>query len=225
MTTNPLPPEFAVLAKNGTSAVYRKGETILRPGDEPSHFYIILEGIVKVYVLNTTGEEYVHVLYGQGEFFPFTWAINETPVPLYFGAMTDCKVLRISNESMLQALTNNAAFAAELLSQITKQFLVYTARVDNLEYKYARERLAYRMLFLARRFGKKHGDAIILPQLSQHELGNMINLSRESVSRELNRFIKRGLVKYVDNSLAIIDWQGLRKEMGSQTHVPFLDLV
>ena len=216
-------PEIAKLAELGRKTIYRKGQVMLRPGDEPSDIFLIVEGIVKIYAINNLGEEYIHILFGPGEMFPLAWVVNSTPVSLYFAATSDCTVQRIAQEHFTKALDSNPQTGKEILAQAMRQFSVYVARVDNLEYKYARERLAYRILLIAQRFGKKNGENVELPFLGQQELGASINLSRESVSRELNRFLKMGLIVYEKGCLMVLDAQGLRKEIGNTSHSLFLD--
>jgi CRP-like cAMP-binding protein len=80
----------------------------------------------------------------------------------------------------------------------------------------ANERLVYRLVILSARFGQKRGDQIRLDKLFTHSLiGSTINLTRETVSREFERLMHKGLVDSVDHEIVINDINKLHEELGN----------
>jgi CRP-like cAMP-binding protein len=50
------PRQFAALVKlfkTGTKLTYRKGEYVIRPGEQPNNVFFIEDGLVKAYNINT----------------------------------------------------------------------------------------------------------------------------------------------------------------------------
>jgi CRP-like cAMP-binding protein len=109
-----------------------------------------------------------------------------------------------------------------MLKQIVRQFVAYKARVDNLEYKFARERVAYQLLFLARRFGVAEDGVVSMNRFSQEEIGSATNVSREGVSRELKRFERLKYIRYVPGKL-LLDPDRLRSELAPKDAPLFID--
>ena len=218
----PLHPEIEALLTLGHSASYRKGEVIVRPGDDKEIFFIN-SGLAKTYVIGNNGEEHIHVLFRVGDFFPFGSLFAGSRTHTYFAAVTDLKVTRIPVNKFTEILRSNAEASYEVMKLMAAQYMTYVARVDNLEYKFARERLAYRLLLLARKIGVRSDDGIVLPHLSQYEIGSTINLSRESVSRELSRFERLGLIGHQSGSIVIKSKDGLKRELGNSNHTLFMD--
>lgn len=218
----PLHPEIEALLAKGHNASYRKGEVIVRPGDDKEIYYI-KSGLVKAYVIGNNGEEHIHVLCRPRDFFPFGTLFAGGRMYTYYAAISDCKVVRVPVDKFTEVLRTNAEASYEVMKLMATQYMTYVARVDNLEYKFARERLAYRLLLLARKIGVQTEDGIVLPHLSQYEIGSTINLSRESVSRELSRFERLGLIAHLSGSIVIKSKDGLKRELGNNNHTLFMD--
>lgn len=212
------------LRQSGRHVSYKKGEIILRPDNQTMDLYFIVSGLVKTYVIDDHGEHYIHVVFTDDEIFPLAWIIKKEGLDLYFEAQTDCQIIRVSKKIFLNTIKTNAEIAFSVLCKILDQFVLYQARVDNLEYKTARQRLAYRLIFMCRRFGKQNDDgAIVLPRFTHSDLASTINLARESVSRELSRFEKLGLISSQDGRLLVLNLNGLRLQIGSDLHSLFID--
>jgi CRP-like cAMP-binding protein len=192
---------------------YKRGQTIQAPDDPHKDMFLIHEGFVKVYSINNRDEQYVHLVYDSGEIFPLVWLINNVKRNVYYEAVTDCTIYQLDKEEIGARAKTDAAFSYCLLQRVTEQFRVYADRVDNLEYKYASERLAYCLLFLASRFGVRQGKTILLKAPITHQvLGSTINLSRESVTRELDKLIKKDFIEYRDRLIVIKEVEKLKAQ-------------
>lgn len=203
--------------ESGKRKDYLKNEVIVHGNDDNQAAYMIQKGYVKVYAINNRGETYVHVIYGPGEIFPVVGIFYKTVRNVFYEALTPCTILCVTQAHLLKAIQSNTQISNAMLTKALDQFRLVIDRVDNLEYKYARERLAYRLLFLTSRFGKKRADGsyIIEVQLSQQIIANSINCSRENVSREFERFQKRGLVGYEGRFIIVKSVEGFKKELQS----------
>jgi CRP-like cAMP-binding protein len=112
---------------------------------------------------------------------------------------------------------NTSPEAYSLIEQLAEQFNVYADRVDNLQYKSASQRVVYRLLFLAGRFGKKDGNRIIIDAPITHKIiASSINLTRESVSREIEKLDDAGIISTNNGKIVIKDV----KKLGEQFSEP-----
>jgi CRP-like cAMP-binding protein len=105
-----------------------------------------------------------------------------------------------------KAIDADITVTRAVLVKTVKQFTIYADRIDNLEYKYARERVVYRLLFLASRFGEKQADGsyVLTAPISQQVIASSINLSRESVSREFDRLQRHELVEFNNERCIVV---------------------
>jgi len=204
---------------------YSSGEVIARAEDESKSIYCIASGYIRVYSINSRGEEYLHIIYKAGELFPLMSMTHKRQHGVIYEALDTTVVHKIPIDEFTERISQDAEMSAALTQQVLEQFNVYIDRVDNLEYKFGRERLAYRILFLASRFGRKNvrGILIDLP-ITQKVLGSSINLSRETVARELRRLEERGLVTYEDHKILILDLDALAAELKDPINQDFWGL-
>ncbi len=202
---------------------FKKGEMILQAHQTSEYLHVIQEGLVKVYSITSSGDEAIAVIYGRQDVFPLSWIIQSRKKSMYYQAITHCRVALIPQKILLEQMQTSAEVSFAMSQRILEQYELYATRISNLEFKYGRERLAYRLLMLGARFGQKIDDTIIIPRINQHDLAAMINMSRESLSREMSRFERRGVIKYTNNSIVIADEAALRTELGDDVSVTFYD--
>jgi CRP/FNR family cyclic AMP-dependent transcriptional regulator len=188
-----------------------KGEVILGNESSPNGVYFINTGYVKIYTISDDGDEYLHIIYGSGEIFPMVWAyLDVEPKQLYYQSISDCVLWRISRSAFNEQLEQDHALAQAMSQQLARQFLFYADRVDNLEYKKINERVAYRLLALGSRFGYKEGTQIIIDAPITHEIfADSIKMSRESVSRALEKLEKKKIIKKINNRIHILNAEAL----------------
>jgi CRP-like cAMP-binding protein len=194
------------LFHNGQPLSYSKGEVILGNLSKPDGVYFIDSGYVKIYTISDEGEEYLSIIYGSGEVFPILWAyLDIEPEILFYETLSDCILWRISREWFNKAITLDVATGYAFAIQLAQQFSIFIDRVDNLEYKKASERVAYRLLFLASRFGIRDSeDQISIDAPITHQIfANSINLSRESVSREIEKLTQQDIIQSVNSHLIV----------------------
>jgi CRP-like cAMP-binding protein len=216
MVRYPQSKRISQLFSQGLRVKANKSDVIMGNEQKPNGVYYIVSGYVKVYSISNLGDEHVHIIYGAGELFPILWAyLGIEPSARYYTAISDCKLLRIPREHFTDNVRTDAEIGYDFSQQLAQQFRVYTDRVDNLEYKKADERVAYRILFLASRFGTKQPDgSVSIEAPITHEIfASSVNLARESVSREFQRLVHQEIVVWEGHRLVIHDVEALARKL------------
>lgn len=211
------------LFESGKKIDYKKGEFIIRAGDRPQGVYCIIEGCVKAYTITDNGEENIHIIYRPGEIFPILWLFNGGVVNAYFQASSPVRVWRVARRDVLDLIKTDPAAQADMMTQAVSQLQLFICRVDNLLCRTARARIAYRLIFLASRFGLPvQGGTFIDMPITHHDIANSINLARETVSREIERLEDQGLVLLQNHRILIPDLDALRVEAGDSAVIDLL---
>ncbi len=201
--------------KQGRSLAYRKGEIILRAAEEPGGIYYIDQGFIRVYSITDQGEENTHIIYKAGEVFPLIWAFNDFARNVFYESLSASRLWRLPKDDFLHHVKTSHNVSYSLLRQAVNQFNIFADRLDNLEYTDAFERVVYRLLYLAGRFGQKKGQKIIINAPITHEhIGSSINLARETVSREIEKLERKGLVSHQKRLIVLNDITALEKLIG-----------
>jgi CRP-like cAMP-binding protein len=206
--------------QNGTRLEHAKGTYILTTEKEKEATYYIADGFVRIYSQTNRGEQYTHIIYGPGEIFPVTWLARAPRSKIMYETLSDTVLYSVPITRLSDDMLKNPKLSYGVLQQTIEQYRIYTMRVDNLEYKYASERLAYRLILLANRFGIKTDQGTVIKPVMTHQLiGTSLNLSRESVSREMEKLVRKGLVAYnAVRQIVVIDIAQLSKELRVPHH-------
>jgi CRP/FNR family cyclic AMP-dependent transcriptional regulator len=212
MANYPQSPTIRRLFSKGQPITYPKGEVIIGNDEEPDGVYYIHTGYVKIYSVSDDGDEYIHIILGPGELFPLIWAyINVQASSLFSETISEVVTWRISREWFNTFAKSDLELSYAMGQQIARQYQAYSDRVDNLEYKKASERVIYRLLFLASRFGSwdKRRYLTIQAPLTHELFANTINLARESVSREFEKLEADDLIVQEGHNIHIMDVKAL----------------
>jgi CRP-like cAMP-binding protein len=203
------------LFQNGQKITDGKGEVILGNDGSPDGIYFIDSGFIKVYSISDSGDEYLHMIYGQGELFPLVWAfLDMEPESLFYESISNVVLWRLAKQRLTKLARTDIDLNYALSLQLARELQVYIDRIDNLEYKKAGERVAYRLLALAGRFGIKLDGTIAIEAPVTHELlANSINLARESVSREIEKLEKQNIINRKGHQISILDVKGLADKL------------
>lgn len=195
-------------------------ELVLRAGESPKGVFYLAKGFVKVYSITEHGVENLHIIYKAGEVFPLVWAFKNLPRSVFYESLGPSELYMLPRDDFMELVKTSAVFNHELLEKTVDQFYVYADRLDNLQYSDARERVAYRLLFLAGRFGKKVGKTFVIeaPITHQH-IAESINLARETVSREIEKLEHEGILGSQKRRLVLKDVSALEKITGEPTSI------
>jgi CRP/FNR family transcriptional regulator, cyclic AMP receptor protein len=198
--------------RNGQAQRVRKGEVIVGWETEPEYIYFIEVGFIKVYSISVNGEQFVQLIHGKGELFPLVWAYCRVRKDLYYEALEESLLFRVPVSSFDNFAVSSTVAAHTLARHLAQQFVVYTDRLNNLQYRKPNQRLAYRLLFLAGRFGVRDGNDVVIEGPFTHQLiADSINLARETVSREFEVMEQQGLVTRGHRRIVIKKMYALRR--------------
>lgn len=213
------------LFEDGRPLVYQKDDVIIRPGDVPSGIYYIVSGGVKVYSLCKSGEPNIIMTLCPGEIFPIAWAVSGVARDIGFDALDTTETKRIPRATFLEAIRSNTAIMHDAMQSLAHHFFMLTGEIDNLQYRSAREKVVYRLLFLASHFGQyEDGLTTISLRVTNDYIAHSTNMTRETASRELSRLNRKQLIRTQQGKIVIPDLLQLRNEISQRFNVATLSL-
>jgi len=129
---------------------------------------------------------------------------------IVFEMLSDVVLYKLPMDVLLHEMETNASLAMDMVRRVVRQNGYIKQRVENLSYTFASDKLIYRLLCVAQRFGQRRGTSIVVTKpVSHREIASFTNLTRESVTREMNKLVERGLVSYEKEVVTIHDPAGL----------------
>jgi CRP-like cAMP-binding protein len=146
--------------------------------------------------LSTQGKEATIALLGEGDFVGEGCIASDQLLRVASAtAITDCCVLRIEKQAMLNVLHREHAFSDLFVAYLVgRHNRTQEDLVDQL-FNSAEKRLARTLLLLAR-FGKEGRSESVIPKISQETLAEMVGTTRARINFFMNRFRQLGLIEY-----------------------------
>lgn len=201
--------------KAHTRLEYKKGETVIRPEDEPSGVFLIEWGFIKAFNITKYGEENLLLVRSSGSIFPLIWVFTGKHGQTSYQTMTPTSLWRVDKEDYLKFLDKNPDILPVVLDMSIESYRLHSERVITLSYKTARERIASFLVSNARIFGieNEDGSVTINAPYKQADIASSVNTTRETASREIRLLKRRKLIAVDSGSITIINIEKLRSEI------------
>jgi len=174
---------------------YRKNHKVFSQGDVADAVFFIRSGKVKITVLSEHGKEAVIGFLTENQFFGEGCLNGSKLRSATSHTMEECLITSITKTAMLAALEKEPKFSAFFLTYLlSRNSRIEDDLIDQL-FNSSERRLA-RLLLLLANFGNEDGPVPIPVTLSQETLAEMIGTTRSRVSHFMNKFRKKGFIKY-----------------------------
>ncbi|MBC7581777.1 Crp/Fnr family transcriptional regulator [Aeromicrobium sp.] len=168
--------------KSGTCERFNKNDIVINYGDSFTSAYWIEEGFAKVSTYGCNGDERTYYMNGPGDFLPVVGLIDQTNEKQIFQAVNKLTVYKKTAAQFSEFVLENPLVMVGLM----KQTLDLTARIHTLITSPANQRLMCSLRLLAYRYGKPEDGHLVLEiSLTQHDIGKLACLSRETAGRML----------------------------------------
>ena len=197
-----------IVANSGFLQSYKKDSLILSEEDAGNALFVIVSGKVKVVRSDSGEKEVILAILNESDFFGEMALLDGLNRSANVIAMEDAKLFIIQRSEFLGLLRKYPDVSIALLQELSTRLRASSMKIKALSLKDAEGKVATVLLQLADDIGKiKRGIVEIEKLPFQHELANMAGTSRETISRTLHSFAKKGLVELDGSRLRIIDYE------------------
>ena len=188
----------------------KKNTVVFHEGDPGSAFYLVKKGRVKVYKVARDGREQVLSIMGDGQIFGDVPAFDGGPYPATAAAMVDSEILLIRREDFQEIVRRHPEIALKVIQVLGSRLRQALELVRDLSFKQVPHRLAGLLIKLGQEYGEESGEGIIITlSLSRQDLADIVGTSRETVTRELKKMERAGLVRIDRRLITITNSPGL----------------
>jgi CRP-like cAMP-binding protein len=200
------------IAKIGSKKNYIKDSIILMEEEVGSALFVIISGKVKVARTSNDGREVILTILGESDFFGEMAILDGLTRSATVTALEETELYLIERADFLNLLRQHPEVSISLLYELTTRLRAADMKIKSLSLKDAEGKVATVILQLADDVGKiKQGIVEIEKLPLQQDLANMAGTSRETISRTLHAFAKRGLVELDGSKLRIMDYEKFKE--------------
>jgi CRP/FNR family transcriptional regulator, cyclic AMP receptor protein len=196
----------------GSHIKHKKGSVILFEHEESGGLYIIAKGKVKVSCYSDDGREVILAILNESDIFGEMSLLDGYPSSATVTATEDSEIFLIKRGDFLELLKSNHDVVLSMLQELTRRLRAADTKIKALSMKDSEGKIATVLIQLADEIGKiAHGKVEIERLPFQYNLANMAGTSRETISRTLNTFTKKGYVELEGSRLRILNFEKFKE--------------
>lgn len=183
---------------------------VFHENDPASAFYMVKSGKVKIYKLSREGREQVLTILGEGQIFGDVPAFDGGPYPATAGTLEESELLLVRSGDFQALLKQHPDIAIKVIKVLGQRLRQAMELVRDLSFKQVPHRLAGLLLRLARESGDETADGLEVDLgMSRQEIAEVVGTSRETVTRELKKMEKAGLIRIDRRKVLVADRERL----------------
>ncbi|MBU2538319.1 MAG: Crp/Fnr family transcriptional regulator [Proteobacteria bacterium] len=198
--------QYDELAMIITLQDYRRGQSIFAEGDPGTGFYVVMEGLVKIYKLSMEGKEQILHIFGPGEPFAEAAVFIGSTFPAHALALEKSRALFIPRRAFIDLIQTNPALAMNMLAALSMRLKKFAHLIEDLSLKEVPGRVAAHILYLSTQQGDS--DTVKL-NIGKAQLASLLGTIPETLSRILTKLSKQGLIASEGPQITILDRDGL----------------
>lgn len=196
----------------GKKRSFARDSVVLMEHETGHALFVIVSGKVKVSRESDDGREVILTYLNPNDFFGEMALIDGLARSATVTAIEDTELFIIERTDFLDLLYDHPEVSISLLQELTKRLRAADMKIKSLSLKDAEGKVATVILQIADEVGKIRQGVVEIEKLPfQHDLANMAGTSRETISRTLHSFVKKGLIELDGNKLRIPNYEEFRK--------------
>jgi len=189
------PVEIEKIVRLFTERRYPRGSTIFARGDAGDALFIVKEGLVKLVSHSGRGTETIlHLLPPGAIFGEILFSEDKRAFTAFAGK--DSLVASLPKQTLAHLLSMIPAFSMNFLRLLSQRLAKVEKEYAGFGHTWSYHRLAKILLRLAEEHGVTTPKGAALPfRLTHEELANLIGTTRETVTTQMGRFRRMGMVR------------------------------
>ncbi len=197
--------ELSFVAARVSLREYRKGQVILYEEDTNRYMYSVLHGEVKVFYSTEEGKESVVAFHGAGASFGEVSLIDQQTIPATVAALETSLVMIVSRGDFFEIVYKFPKVMNQLLLLLSGRLRQSWSQVRMLHFKDA----SYRVMAAIRDLSLDRGESapggvLIKLRLTHQNIADMTGLTRETVTRVIDKWKKMELIAIDENRHMLI---------------------
>ena len=205
---NGLPePHLTAILNVAVEKQAQKGEMIFSEGDPGDGFYIISDGMIKIYKMSMDGKEQILHMFGPGEVFGEVPVFSGQAFPANAEAAKNSRLLFFPRNAIMNLMATDPTLALNMLAVMARRLRFFTVQIENLSLKEVPARLAGYLLLLAEEQRNKKSVQL---NISKGQLASFLGTIPETLSRILKRMSEQALITVEGRTIRLVNFEGIQ---------------
>lgn len=180
---------------------FNENQVIYLQGEACSSMDVVLKGAVDIHTIDQEGNITTLARFRKDEIVGVNLLFStDSTYPFSVTAGEDTELLQLSRDILLDLSRDNPSFTEALLQIVSDKALSLANWITQISMKPLREKI---LDFIHLEMKRQDEDRIILPT-SKKDLAERLGVQRTSLSRELQKMKKDGILEYDRTSITLI---------------------
>ncbi len=188
---------------------FEAGETVSEGSEMARALFLVASGRVQLYRTTRDGRRFVVATLGPGSMFGEDSLLGGQGPDTHAVALEACTIWMMPQKQAMEVSSTDAMFGIGLIQAMGQRVVDAENRLEQMAYSTIASRLAALLVELA------GDDPQPVVQVTHQELADMLGTWRETISKTLQDFRRRGLVASGRRQLTLLDMEGLQLEAGN----------
>ena len=181
-------------------------QLIVSRNDRSSEIYMVVSGYVLLQTSSVQGRQFVIDVIRPNQLFGFAAVLGSAAERVDATTLTACRLAALEPEVLEKAVADDPEFALNLVRYFIRRLQRRTQQVEDLVMLSFSSRLARWLVVAAEDQGVAlEKGATFQCEFSQTLIASLIGVSRETVSRQLQKWEDRGLLSHAGKTICILD--------------------
>jgi len=200
--------EIALIAQGTRTVKASRGDVLFNKGDQPTGFYLVVYGQIKLAFTSLQGSEKVVDIVSEGRTFGEAVMFTETPHIVFAQALKDSVLLHISKKVILEELGRDPKLGQKMIAGLCVRIHHLMTDVESYSLHSGKQRIIDYLL--RENLDCIESSAAITLPTNKGVIASRLNLTQEHFSRILHELSEKGLIVVEGRRILIPDVEALR---------------
>ena len=196
------------MSESLTVRSFEADETVCTSWDMANSLFLVVSGRVQLFRRTRKRRRLAVATLGPGSMFGEESLLGGPGVATYAVALEGCTLWIFPTQRVIEISSTNAMFGFGLMQAMGQRLMEAENRLEQMAFNTVASRLAALLLELS---AGQPDDAVYA---THRQLADMLGTWRETISKTLQDFRRRGLVASGHRKLILLDIHGLKLEAG-----------
>jgi CRP/FNR family cyclic AMP-dependent transcriptional regulator len=183
---------------------YEREAVVVSEAEHGDALFVVAEGQTKAVLYGTSGREVILALFRQGDFFGEMALLDDQPRSATVIATTPSVLLMLERQAFARYLLQSPRSALRIMAELSRRLRNADEVIGNLALLDVYARVAGALRQMALRDGERTNGGILLrDRPTGTQLAGMLGTTRETVSRVISDFQRRGFLTPIGRKLLL----------------------
>jgi CRP-like cAMP-binding protein len=182
-----------------------KGEILFYEKQEVDKVYMVLHGKVTMYRNSEDGQKRVIYILGNGELINEV-IMDDVPSSISCEAFENSYILYFYKKDLLEIMESDFKLTKIIITSMAKKIRRLYRQLKNTVPIKIDKKLSAKLWKLSKDYGIETNEGVLIDMnISNTYLADMLGSTRETTSRCMNSFEKKGMIKFVGKKILVRD--------------------